>query len=84
MFDVIIHPRADTSWSFHTYSLEWTEYNLIFKFDGEITFVVELDRILQEGTYKKPGQPFDADFNLVLNCAVGGSFVEGINVDIVN
>ena len=68
---------VDTTVGFHTYTLEWNEFNFVFKFDGEIQFIVDLDKILQPGTYDKPGQPFDEDFYLILNCAIGGNYVEG-------
>ena len=60
----------------HLYTFEWNEFNLIFKFDDEIVHVVDIDKILQEGTYAEKQQPFDQEFYLILNCAVGGSFVD--------
>ena len=50
---------ADTTDSFHVYTLEWTEKQMTFKFDGQTTFVTSIDKIMQGGTYNKNGQPFD-------------------------
>ena len=36
-----------------------------------------MNRNLQEGFYDKNGQPFDHDFYLILNVAVGGDFLAG-------
>ena len=47
---------------------------MIFKFNGEQKYEVSIDKIIQEGTYSKNGQPFDKDFYLILNVAVGGDF----------
>ena len=62
---------------FHTYALEWTEDKLTWLVDGEKYFTYH-----REGTGWETW-PFDHDFHLLLNIAVGGDWggVEGVNAD---
>jgi len=73
----IIYQDKDTTADFNNYSVEWTPKNMIFKFNGEQKYEVSIDKIIQEGTYSRNGQPFDKDFYLILNVAVGGDFLDG-------
>ena len=38
---------------------------------------VSIDKIMQSPFYKEKGQPFDQNFYLILNVAVGGWFLDG-------
>jgi len=69
--------NVDTTTDFHTYTVEWTPKNMIFKFDGVYKYEININKIMQEGTYSKNGQPFDKDFYIILNVAVGGDFLDG-------
>ena len=63
--------------SFHTYRVDWVPTGMTFFFDDQPYWSVNIDRIMQDPFYKEKGQPFDQDFYLILNVAVGGWFVDG-------
>ena len=69
--------NEDTTAGFNTYTVEWTPKNMIFKFNGSFKYEINIDKIMQSGTYNKNGQPFDKDFYIILNVAVGGDFLDG-------
>ncbi|WP_034919997.1 family 16 glycosylhydrolase [Gillisia sp. CAL575] len=48
---------------FHTYTAEWTEENITFLLDGEVYFIFDNDI----------SKPFNKDFFLILNVAMGGT-----------
>ena len=54
----------DVSSEFHVYTVEWKENEILFAVDNEIHFRVNNNEDL----------PFDADFFLILNVAMGGNF----------
>lgn len=54
---------------FHLYSLEWDEDELRWLFDNEVIGTVK-DRAWKFENYS----PFDEDFHILLNLAVGGNF----------
>lgn len=60
--NTVINPTASTD--FHTYSVEWTKTELKFAVDGKVfhTFANTADT------------PFNADFFLIMNVAMGGNF----------
>jgi beta-glucanase (GH16 family) len=62
---------------FHTYRVDWNPKKMIFYFDDQPYWSISLDRIMQSPFYKEKGQPFDQEFYLILNVAVGGHFLEG-------
>lgn len=62
----------DITDSYNTYSLEWTPTNVQMKFNGRHVHSVDIDRIMQSPFYTEPRQPFDQEFYLILNVAVGG------------
>jgi len=59
-------PTASTS--LHVYSLEWTPTELEFSIDGNEYFTYT------KGSQNWRGWPFDTDFHLILNIAIGGSW----------
>lgn len=54
----------DVAADFHIYELEWDENNIIFSVDGEVYHTVPNDASL----------PFNLDFFLIMNVAMGGTF----------
>ncbi len=66
---------AGASTSFHTYELEWTPARLNFRIDGVLFFSYLNEN---EGW---TSWPFDMDFYLILNIAIGGDWggLEGID-----
>ena len=54
---------------FHVYGLEWTDDEIKFSVDGNVYHTVANTQLL----------PFDSDFFIILNVAMGGSF--GGNID---
>lgn len=61
---------------FHTYSLLWTSEGMYFYVDGDLYYEILSwnDRFNQ---YTMPA-PFDTDFYIILNLAVGGNFDQGL------
>lgn len=62
-------PTASTE--FHVYSVEWSPTTLKFKVDGNLFHTFE----------NSPERPFNADFFLILNQAMGGNFGGAIDPD---
>jgi beta-glucanase (GH16 family) len=58
---------------FHIYSIEWDETRIRFMVDGSVFYVYD------PSEYNADTWPFNADFFLILNVAVGGSFGGPIN-----
>ena len=72
---VSLIPVKDLYRSFHTYAIEWTPEYIVYFIDGVRQQQFEN---AHEGTDK---WPFDQDFHLVLNVAVGGNFGGKMGVD---
>ena len=66
--------RKDLSTAFHVYGIEWTETDMTIFIDNEkyLTF--------KKGTNSEEW-PFDQDFHLLLNIAVGGNWGGKMGVD---
>ena len=62
---------------FHNWTLEWTPNELVYKFDGEVTFRQNLNRVIDGYYAPNWATPFDQYFYVVLNTAVGGDFIDG-------
>lgn len=61
---------------FHTYALVWTSETMHFYVDGELTFeLLSWDNRFNK--YDMPA-PFDTNFYIILNLAVGGTFDQGL------
>lgn len=67
--------RIDTD--FHTYSLVWEEDMLKWYVDGNLFFYANSDQWYTTASSAK-GAPFDQEFYIVMNLAVGGWFDGGI------
>ena len=66
---------------FHLYSLEWDEDEMRWYFDNELIGKVKdraWKRTLSDGTIYSP---FDYDFHILLNLAIGGNFDDGRQPD---
>ncbi len=61
-------PISEASDAFHVYGLEWTPQKLEFSVDGTVYWTYSKD----QNTWQ--GWPFDQDFHLILNIAIGGTW----------
>lgn len=67
--------RTDLSEVFHLYAVEWTADKIDFFIDDELYHTFENDKTGSEAW------PFDQDFHLLLNVAVGGNWGGKFGVD---
>lgn len=58
---------------FHIYTVEWSDEHILFLVDGEVYHTYE----------NNPDSPFNKDFFLILNVAMGGTFGGEIDPDFV-
>ena len=63
-------PSPDVTDGFHTYALEWDEFEMRWYFDGQL-FAVQNSWSSTAAPYPAP---FDQPFHVLLNVAVGGNF----------
>lgn len=73
--------RIDTA--FHTYSVIWEEDAISWFVDGKFFYKVTKEQWFSAAMRDNPNAPFDQDFYLIMNLAMGGWFDGGIepNVD---
>jgi beta-glucanase (GH16 family) len=67
----------DLSAGFHTYTLDWSPMQMQWIIDDVVIHTESLARNFWSGLYTGNGQPFDKDFFLIINLAVGGAFFGG-------
>jgi len=67
----------DYSADFHTFTLDWSPMEMQWIIDDQVIHRESLARNFWQGLYTGNGQPFDRDFFLILNLAVGGNFFGG-------
>lgn len=67
--------RIDTD--FHVYSVEWEEDMIKWYVDGDLFFYANSDQWYTTAS-SAPGAPFDQEFYIIMNLAVGGWFDGGI------
>ncbi len=60
---------------FHTYSIEWQADRIIWQIDGR-TFAERKASEWWSAGSKAPGAPFDQEFHLIFNLAIGGGLAE--------
>ena len=76
------NPRDNQSIDqFHVYAVEWEEEEFRFYVDDKEILNVPL-RTWSSGAVKKednPYAPFDKDFHILLNMAIGGNYVKNVN-----
>lgn len=68
---------------FHVYKLDWQEENISFYVDDRLILDVP-ERTWSSGAVDKetnPLAPFDQDFHILLNMAVGGNYVKNVTPD---
>jgi len=61
---------------FHTYGIEWEPGKITWQFDGR-TYATRVASEWWTAASKEPGAPFDREFYLILNLAIGGKLPEG-------
>ena len=61
-----------TGW--HIYSVDWSPDSLVFKVDGEVSFTVTKEQLMQQGEWA-----FDNQKYVILNLALGGQYPAAIN-----
>ncbi|CAG2180663.1 unnamed protein product, partial [Oppiella nova] len=65
---------------FHTFGCIWSNTSIDFYVDDQVFHRERIDRSMYSGKgpnpYTKNGQPFDKDFQINLNLAVGGAFFD--------
>lgn len=76
------NPRDNQSIDqFHVYAVEWEEEEFRFYVDDKEILTVPM-RTWSSGTVDKnenPKAPFDKDFHILLNMAIGGNYVKNVN-----
>ena len=65
-------PSVDVTEDFHTYALEWDEFEIRWYFDGQLYAMQNSWDSSADG--KDFPAPFDQPFHILLNVAVGGNF----------
>lgn len=61
---------------YHVYTVDWTPTQLVYRLDGKAYYVQDLTNIANNWMYSAPGQPFDQDFYMILNVAIGGDYLD--------
>jgi beta-glucanase (GH16 family) len=67
----------DFSQDFHTFGLDWSPSAIQWLIDDQVVHTETLQRNFWGGFYTANGQPFDKNFFIILNLAVGGNFFGG-------
>lgn len=67
----------DFSQGFHTFGLDWAPWQIQWIVDGVVYHTETLQKNFWPGLYSRNGSPFDKNFYLIINLAVGGSFFGG-------
>ncbi len=67
--------KTTLSSEFHTYAIEWTPEKIDFFIDDELYHVFENNKSGSEAW------PFDEEFHLILNIAVGGNWGGKVGID---
>ncbi len=68
-------PEQGTIDQFHMYGLEWTSEYLAYYIDGEVVYKITNDIYYSDKAKDNPSAPFDVDFYILFNLAVGGNYV---------
>ena len=63
---------------YHVYSLVWEENNIKWYVDGKCFFKATNDQWYSAGNPNNPNAPFDQEFYIIMNLAVGGWFDGGV------
>jgi len=68
-------PAPEVLDGFHTYSLDWQPDRMVWQIDGRTFAKRKLGDWLTAGS-SNPAAPFDREFHLILNLAIGGKLSE--------
>ena len=71
--------REDASSEFHKYTVEWLPDRLIFYIDDKLYFIYRPSNLINCPGYEQ--WPFDNEFHLILNIAIGGNWGGAKGVD---
>lgn len=66
----------DSTGGMHLYAVDWSPETMVFTVDGETVFVFDNDGAGDPATW-----PFDQDFHLILNLAMGGDWGGWCGID---
>ncbi|RNC82117.1 MAG: glycosyl hydrolase family protein [Phycisphaera sp.] len=67
-------PGIDFSQGFHTYTMEWDPDTIRWYVDGNLYRSLSRTSWYSLSAPENERAPFDTDFHLLINCAVGGNF----------
>jgi len=67
----------DFSQDFHTFALDWSPTQIQWLVDDQVYHTETLQRNFWPSFYNGNGQPFDKNFFIIINLAVGGMFFGG-------
>jgi len=67
----------DFSREWHTFGIDWSPNQIAWMVDDQVFHTETLQRNFWPGFYSANGQPFDKNFFIILNLAVGGNFFGG-------
>lgn len=68
---------VDTIERFHIYAVNWTKDAIYWSVDGEVFFSLPKGA-WNQGYGTKDASPFNKDFHILLNLAIGGTFDGGV------
>lgn len=71
-------PGNGTINQFHMYGAEWTSEYIAFYIDGTMVYKITNDIYYSSKAPNNPSAPFDVDFYILLNLAVGGNYTGGV------
>jgi len=69
--------NSDFSQDFHVFGIDWNADRIQWLLDGNVYHEETLRKNFWEGFYGSNGSPFDKNFYIILNLAVGGNFFGG-------
>ncbi len=72
------HSLSSSIAEWHTYGLEWTSDSMIFYIDRIAKHVIKSYEWFSRSAMDDPDAPFDTDFYILFDLAVGGNFDGGI------
>ncbi|CAL8127868.1 unnamed protein product [Orchesella dallaii] len=64
----------DFSQDFHVFGLDWSPTKMMWIVDDRVYHEETLERNFWESVYTANGQPYDKEFHIIINLAVGGMF----------
>lgn len=66
--------NVDFSEEFHVFGIEWSQNKMKWMMDDLVYHDESLEKNFWENLYTRQGQPFDKNFYMIINMAVGGNF----------